>query len=305
MGISLGTVLSGLVPLAEGAERGVDARKQLERQARQQLLAQRLQESEITRNYAEADKAKRAPAAGKLQHLVDPVTGAVYGYDPETNTVTPSTTAPSPAVPQQPQTPKPPAKIGVKPHEVVGYDAQGNALGITFQPGGGTPTSQAIPGAGRPLTPQERTAGSQAEAVGSSIDRLEQIAKANPQAVDQATAAIKAGHYGLPGRIFADVRNAFADPDAQEFYTLFNNYLLAVTPTYGGARPTQQLMDLEANASLPGLMAGGPARDAALTVMRHRLQDVRARAGRGALPLKDAPAKPAGGYKPKYSDNPY
>lgn len=52
-----GGVLRGLTQAASGAEQGLANRAELERQARLQLLAQRLQESVIAKNTAEANKA--------------------------------------------------------------------------------------------------------------------------------------------------------------------------------------------------------------------------------------------------------
>ena len=89
MGTSLGDILSGLAAAATGAEAGVSNRRELQRRAMQQLLAQRLQEAQIGNYQSEARRREaqtrieetRARACTRLQHLVDPVTGQVYGYD--------------------------------------------------------------------------------------------------------------------------------------------------------------------------------------------------------------------------------
>lgn len=303
MPFSLGGLIQGLTTGATGALEGVQDRKAMEQKAR----LQRLQE-ELLKAQAGYYSRKGAPGTGKLQHLQD-AEGNVFNYNPEDGTLTPAMMTPQvPATPGAPAPTKTPAKLSVKPKQVLGYDKDGNAIMVTVPTPGATPQTQAVPGVGKPLTDKERVAGSQAQSIESSVDRMADIATRNPSALNQAQAAIKLGHYGVVGRMAAEAKNLLSDPEAQQFYTDYNNYLLAVTPTYGGARPTQQLMDLETNASLPGLMAGGAARDAALEHMRSRLKDVRAKAGRAAGPEKPKAPAPkqtsAPGYNPKFWTKP-
>jgi len=134
------------------------------------------------------------------------------------------------------------------------------------------------PGAVKEPTPQERVANSQYESASNSIAAMREIAKNNPAAVKQAVAAIKASRWGPLGTLVTEARGTLTDPDAQNFYTHYNNMILAVTPTYGGSRPTQALMDLEKQATLPAIGSGDFA--TAFSHMDSRLKDLKAKAGK-------------------------
>jgi len=149
-------------------------------------------------------------------------------------------------------------------------------------------------------TPVERTAGSQWDSASESVRNMEAIAQRNPQAAKAAVAAIRAGGWGKLGKAYGELRGFTNDPDAQAFFTEYKNMILTVTPTYGGARPTQQLMDLEQAATLPALGSGDF--EPAFRHMQHRLDDLHAKAGRAA-PRRQAPATPA--PKPGQTVNPF
>lgn len=147
--------------------------------------------------------------------------------------------------------------------------------------------------AGQPKepTPQERVAGSQYSSADESVRIMREIAQRNPEAAKAAAAAIHAGGFGKLGKAYAAVRGFTSDPDAQNFYTQYENMLLAVTPTYGGARPTQQLLNLEQAASLPAIGSGDF--DTAFRHMEQRLADLRAKAGRAMTPGAPPKAGPS------------
>ncbi len=120
---------------------------------------------------------------------------------------------------------------------------------------------------------------------------MREIAQRNPAAAKAAAAAVHAGGFGKLGKAYAALRGYTSDPDAQNFYTQFKNMILAVTPTYGGARPTQQLMDLEQAASLPAIGSGDF--ETAFHHMEQRLADLRAKAGRAMAPAAPSSAAPS------------
>lgn len=140
-------------------------------------------------------------------------------------------------------------------------------------------------------TPAERVAGSQYESADSSIKAMRDIANRNPEAVKQAIAAIKASRWGKLGQLYTESRGTLNSQDAQDFFTHYSNMLLTVTPTYGGARPTVQLMDLEKAATLPAIGSGDFK--AAFQHMDNRLRDLRAKAGKAMTP---SPPPAAGEY---------
>jgi len=151
-------------------------------------------------------------------------------------------------------------------------------------------------GLGKPETPKEptpaeRVAASQYGSAQQSIDAMRAIAARNPNAVKQAVAAIKAAKYGAVGSLITEARGSLTDPDAQNFFTHYNNMLLTVTPTYGASRPTQQLMDLEKNATLPAIGSGDFA--TAFTHMENRLKDIQAKAGKALGPQPKGHTAPA------------
>lgn len=152
-------------------------------------------------------------------------------------------------------------------------------------------------GKSKEATPQERVAGSQLTSATTSVARMRQIAQTNRPAVQAAVAAIKAGGWGKLGKAYSEARGFLNDKDAQDFYTEYKNMILAVTPTYGASRPTQQLMDLEQAATLPALGSGDF--ETAFGHMDQRLQDIRAKAGKAA-PV--TPGVPPGEYS---ADNPF
>lgn len=141
-------------------------------------------------------------------------------------------------------------------------------------------------------TPAERVAGSQYTSAAESISSMRAIAQRNPEAAKAAVAAIQAGGWGRLGKAYSALRGYTNDPDAQTFYTQYKNMILSITPTYGGARPTQQLMDLEQAASLPALGSGDF--ETAFAHMEHRLADLRAKAGRGMAPAPSGAARRPG-----------
>lgn len=143
-------------------------------------------------------------------------------------------------------------------------------------------------------TPLERTAGSQFSSATGSVAHMREIAQRNPEAAKAAAAAIHAGGWGRLGKAYAALRGYTNDKDAQDFYTEYNNMILTVTPTYGGARPTVQLMDLEKQATLPAIGSGDF--DTAFRHMEQRLADLKAKAGRGLAPQTAAP---------RHSGNPF
>src|SRR5206468_2719422 len=109
-----------------------------------------------------------------------------------------------------------------------------------------------------------------------------------------------AARFGPLGQVLTEARGTLTDPDAQAFYTHYNNMILSVTPTYGGTRPTQPLMDLEKQATLPAIGSGDFS--TAFGHMRRRLADLKAKAGK-AFQQSGAPAPaPRSGYS---ADNPF
>lgn len=144
---------------------------------------------------------------------------------------------------------------------------------IGFYPKGQTPKEP---------TPVERVAGSQLDSATQSVATMEDIAQRNPAAAKAAVAAVRAGGWGKLGTIFSEARGYASDPDAQNFYTEFNNALLSFSPIYGGTRTTQQILQLEKAAVLPALGSGDFA--AAFRHLHNRLHDLRAKAGKAAGP---------------------
>src|SRR5439155_21292662 len=144
-------------------------------------------------------------------------------------------------------------------------------------------------------TPVERVAASQYESASSSIARMREIAARNPAAVQSAVAAIKAGRWGKLGTLYSEARGALTDPDAQNFFTEYQNMLLTVTPTYGASRPTVPLMDLEKGATLPAIGSGDFA--SAFSPLEARLRDLQAKAGK-AMPAPTHRALPANPFAP-------
>lgn len=140
-------------------------------------------------------------------------------------------------------------------------------------------------------TPQERVAGSQFEGASASIRAMEDIAARNPDAVQQAVAALKASRWGKLGTLYTEARGTLNSQDAQDFYTHYSNMLLSVTPTYGGTRPTVPLMDLEKAATLPAIGAGDFK--AAFDHMHNRLNDLQAKAGKA---MHAQPIHPSGTF---------
>jgi len=152
-----------------------------------------------------------------------------------------------------------------------------------------------IPGAPKEPTPVERTAGSQFESASGSVAHMREIAGRNPEAAKAAAAAVHAGGWGRLGKAYAALRGFTNDKDANDFYTEYKNMILTVTPTYGGARPTQQLMDLEQAASLPAIGSGDF--DTAFRHMEQRLADLKAKAGRGLQPQAATPRHPGNPFR--------
>lgn len=146
-----------------------------------------------------------------------------------------------------------------------------------------------------PPNPQERVAGSQFESASQSVASMREIAQRNPEAAKAAVAAIQAGGWGRLGKAYSALRGYTSDPDAQNFYTQYKNMLLTVTPTYGGGRPTQQLMELEQAASLPALGSGDF--DTAFHHMEQRLADLRAKAGHGLQPSSAPTQQPGNPFR--------
>ena len=296
MGVFPGLV-RGFTSMAQGALQGEELRRERERQARMDLLAERLQqsqadlqrrniESEIQRreDQTENERARLAAGAGKRQKLVDPVTGQVYGYDPVNNSITPATEADFPATPTQPSAPSRPARVNVAPANVPFTTGEGGT-GVAQVTKGGQ-LLRTIPLGEKPLTPQERTAASRSLSAEQSVDNIERISRSNPQALNEAVAALRLTHYGKIGQAAADLRNAFSSSEGQELYGELSNVLLAVAPTYGGARPTEILLNLEQATSTPGVGGSKQALNTALRHMRDRLRDLRAQA---RLPTDSAP----------------
>lgn len=155
------------------------------------------------------------------------------------------------------------------------------------------------PGVQKEPTPAERVASSQYGSAQASITAMRDIAARNPGAAKQAVAAIKASRYGPLGQLVTEARGTLTDPDAQTFYTHYNNMILTVTPTYGGSRPTQPLMDLEKQATLPAIGSGDFA--TAFGHMNERLRDLKAKAGK-AFQAPSAPTARPSGYS---ADNPF
>lgn len=294
MPLSVGGLLQGLTQGATGALAGVNARQERERQAMHELLAQRLAEAQISNLQSQVKTRGQAkPGAKKLQHLQDPVTGQVYNYDPDEGTLSPTTMA----------TPTPPAPMPVPQQPTVAPQPQQARLHVKVPP-------PKLP------TPAERVAGSQAGAVEQSVALMEQLESdpKNAAAIEQAAAAIRAGK--LPGPLGAAAqfgKSLFLDPVANQYFTAASNVLLATTPTYGGARPTPQLLALEADAILPSPGEGEPARALKRKTRRQRLRDLRAKAGAapsGSAEPDGLPAQvpatdlqnpaPTGGVTPRY-----
>lgn len=294
--MGLGGILRGLTTAAGGAEQGIANRAELERQARLQLLAQRLQDAQVQNYQSEiqrrSDQTRIDEIKAKNQkappRLVDPVTGTIWERDPDSGEWKPGTMAGAAPTssPQGPVTsPKPPvrpARINVKPERpIAGTDAAGNTLLIDPKTGVARP----VAGAGKPVTEKERVAASRVGSVNTSIDTIERIGTTNRRAFNEAMSALRLSHYGKLGLAAADLRNMFSSPEAQQLYSEINNVILAVSPTYGGARPTDILMNLEQAASLPGIGGGDAAFRTALRHMRDRARDIGAQAGRAAPPV--------------------
>lgn len=150
-------------------------------------------------------------------------------------------------------------------------------------------------------TPVERVAGSQLDSATASVAALEDIAQRNPAAAKAAVTAIRAGGWGKLGTIFSEARGYATDPDAQNFYTEFNNALLSFSPIYGGTRTTQQILQLEKAAVLPALGSGDFS--SAFAHLHNRLHDLRAKAGKAAGPAPRTPSGPP--PKPGQAPNPF
>lgn len=151
-------------------------------------------------------------------------------------------------------------------------------------------------------TPAERVAASQAHGVEASLMRMQDIERDHPEAVEQVAAVLSSGKIPWIGKGIEAYRSLGLSGPANEYLTEAKNFLLATTPTYGGARPTEQLLALEAAASIPSLKEGPAARAAKVLHRNQRLKDVIAKAGKAAT-VDEAP--PSDATKPRYPENPY
>ena len=313
--MALGDILSGLAAAAGGVEQGIAQRRELERQARLQLLQQNLANANMDinrqrldlerQNYQSEAERRRAQTANEEQRIKDarnrPPAGQVGKYVPEQDYITGEWNyiwhpgageAPPGADTSQGHPTVVPSGSRTHPKPqlpVVGTTAAGESVLIDR----GAATARPIKGiggvtdVGKPLSPQERVAASQAVTVEDAVTRLERVARYNPKAFNAAVGFIRASHHGVVGNLYSEARGKLADPDAIEAVQAYQTYLLGITPTYGGVRPTKTLLELESDASLPPWGADPSTWTQSLKTMRSRIGDLRAKAGRAA------PASPA------------
>jgi hypothetical protein len=299
---------SALEALVGGAQAGQSQQREFERRARQDLLQQRLLEAQINELGAQAWQRRQTPKprAGEIGKYTAHVNedGTVdYIWQPGVGEAPP--TAPPP---QQPSGTTPPTKgtplprpgrppvvhsgtrVGPKPNRpLVSYDPKGGLVLVTPGRAGAPATTETVGGgAGQRVTPQERVAGSQTATVEDAATRMERISRQHPDAFQAAVGFIRASHHGPVGRLVNEARGVLSDPAAVEAVQAYQTYLLGISPTYGGARPTKQLLELEQEASLPPFGASRAVWPQAFAAMRSRINDLRAKAGRSA----PAPAAP-------------
>lgn len=253
------------------------AEQALQMQAyRQQLMGQRAIAEATARHPAQPGENREA-----AYNRLTAIASEVIGISPELGAkFAPILAALKPDKPSNPQ------EVSGIVDNRLGSPTVGQS-GTFLIPFPGAPKDQWQFLAGKPRepkepTPQERVAGSQYASADESIRIMREIAQRNPEAAKAAAAAVHAGGFGKLGKAYAALRGFTSDPDAQNFYTQYKNMILAITPTYGGARPTQQLMDLEQAASLPAIGSGDF--DTAFRHMEQRLADLQAKAGRAMKP---------------------
>lgn len=260
--------------------------EQRRQQLVQEALYRRVQQSMLAGNYASQDEARKAAATTaarnaatkesqgpKLSQVHGP-DGRVYAFNPQTGQMTPTGTS-----------------VGQAPAIQFLVGPQGDVATGNRRTGTVSPTGQSV-GTKAP-TAAERVAGSQASSVEDSINRLEALARTHPEGARQAMGVIHTQEVlpGAVGRGAAALRSQFTDPAAQEFFSEYNNFLLAATPIYGGVRPTTQLLGLERAATGTGF--GSNDWSAAFRHMRARLRDIRAKAGTAApAAAQPAPTEP-------------
>jgi len=321
MGIYLPGLVQGLTSVAGGALQGIDKRKQYERQAMQDRLAEELQKANIAHTNA-ATYAIQHPKVpqGKWVVKTNPDGSPYWVYQPApgeqppeegTNPPAPPFTPPAvtgtspPKPPQQPvQQPSAPPRnagvVGLKPRppkppkapvQKIVQDKDGNSYVATINPDGTSTLTPVGGGVGKPTTPAERTAGSQASTVEEAITHMERIAKLHSEAFAAAVGFIRAHAHGPLGGLLSEARGVLSDPDAIQVVQDYYTYLLGISPTYGGTRPTKTLIELEQDASLPPFGADPKVWPNSFQTMHNRVKDLRAKAGRAAPPPSGPPAR--------------
>lgn len=261
-----GGLLRGLTTAATGAEQGLANRAELERQARLQLLAQRLQDAQLEHLNAETTKLQQ-PVAPKN---IDPnspqgIAAALAKHPPK------------------PVTPKAPGR------PIVTYKPDGTA--VFLDPNTLQPRTPGDPNVGRPATSQQLGMGQQSSTADDAVTHMERIANADEDAFRTAVAFIRAKRHGRLGDLVSESRGELSDKNAQQIVEDYYNYMLNISPTYGGTRPTKILMDLETEAGVPPIGSDKSTWPRIFQRFHDQVRTLRARAGRGAGP--DASAPPA------------
>lgn len=244
-----------------------------------------------------------APAAVKPPpRLVDPVNGTIWernenGEWQQGTMASPTTPSPTPQPPpttQGPASPAPastqrpasppvvrkPARLGVPQQSHMGTDAQGNAVVATTDRAGHVTGVQTVGGGmGKASNANEREIGSLGDSMQRSVNVLQDVATHNPQAFAQAMAWIRAQRHGRIPRMLAEARGVLGSDDANRVVQEYSNFLLTSNKTVAGTRPTEFLVELEQNASLPAFGQDQNTWGNAFQAMKDRVATARAKAG--------------------------
>lgn len=245
-----------------------------------------------------------APAAVKPPpRLVDPVNGTIWERNengewqqgtmaspgaPQGPTTQPSPTTQGPTNPVPTSTQRPvsppvarkPARLGVPQQSHMGTDAQGNAVVATTDRAGHVTGVQTVGGGmGKASNANEREIGSLGDSMQRSVNVLQDVATHNPQAFAQAIAWIRAQRHGRIPRMLAEARGVLGSDDANRVVQEYSNFLLTSNKTVAGTRPTEFLVELEQNASLPAFGQDQNTWGSAFQAMKDRVATARAKAG--------------------------
>lgn len=303
--MDIGSLLQAGSTLAGGIAEGEQRKRELERRARMDMLAQRLQDAQIANYQSEAQRRtdQTAYEQARLRALAQPHDPAarlvqddngdwVWMMPPAAHPAAPSVTpgvsptvtatAPTPGptvVPTGVHGPKKKSPTPARVRTVTTYTNDGRAI-ITPIDNAGHPGTPDTLSSGRAPTTQQLTSGSQVAAAETAAQTLHDVATRDPDAFSAAITFIRAKrHRRLGGDLVSEARGALTNADAQRAVQAYNAYLLATIPN---ARPNETTLDIESEASLPAVGSDRSTWANALRTIDERVAGLRLRAGRAA-----------------------